>query len=512
MPRYNPSTIEPYWQARWEQTQCFVTPRLPGAQKAYILDMFPYPSGDGLHVGHPEGYTATDIMSRFYRMRGYDVMHPMGFDAFGLPAEEHAIKTGTHPRAQTESNINTFRRQLKMLGFSYDWQRELATIDRGYFRWTQWIFLQLFDSWFDRDAQQGRPISELPIPDTVKLEGAAAVARYQDEHRLAYQAEAPVNWCPALGTVLANEEVIDGRSERGGHPVERRPLRQWMLRITEYADRLERGLEALDWPESIKLLQRNWIGRSEGAEVDFYLGAEPEYHAWKDARRSFGLPVKPGLDVLRIYTTRPDTLFGATYMVVAPEHRLVDQLTTAEQRDAVDEYRRQAAAKSDLERTDLAKDKSGVFTGAFAINPVNHMPVPIWIADYVLASYGTGAIMAVPAHDQRDFEFARQFQLPIVAVVDPGQLEPARGAIVAGKACWTNDGVAIHSGEFDGLSTSQFQQRIVEWLTLSGVGRRAVNYKLRDWLFSRQRFWGEPFPILHELNAYDQPTGVLRSG
>ena len=497
MPRYNPSKIEPYWQAHWERTRCFVTPRLPRFKKAYFLDMFPYPSGDGLHVGHPEGYTATDIMSRFYRMRGYSVMHPMGFDAFGLPAEEHAIKTGTHPRQQTESNINTFRRQLKMLGFSYDWERELATIDREYFRWTQWIFLKLFDTWFDRDVQKGRPISELPIPEQVKSEGPAAIARYQDEYRLAYQAEAPVNWCPALGTVLANEEVVDGRSERGGHPVERRPLRQWMLRITEYADRLEQGLDSLEWPESIKLLQRNWIGRSEGAEVDFYLGAESDYDAWKHARTSSGFPLKPSEDVLRIYTTRPDTLFGATYMVVAPEHRLVDQFTTPEQRHAVADYRLQAAAKSDLERTDLAKDKTGVFTGAYAINPVNNKPVPIWVADYVLASYGTGAIMAVPAHDQRDFEFAKRFNLPIVAVVDPGQHEAECGAIVAGKVCWSDEGIAIHSGEFDGLQTTQFKQRIVEWLGQAGTGRKAVNYKLRDWLFSRQRFWGEPFPILH---------------
>lgn len=510
MPRYNPSKIEPEWQAHWEKTRCFRTPRLPRAKKVYVLDMFPYPSGDGLHVGHPEGYTATDIMTRFYRMRGYSVMHPMGFDAFGLPAEEHAIKTGTHPRTQTEANINTFRRQLKMLGFSYDWERELATIDRGYFRWTQWIFLQLFDTWYDPVSKRGRAISELPIPEEVQSAGPTAVGRYRDEHRLAYQAEAPVNWCPALGTVLANEEVVEGRSERGGHPVERRPLRQWMLRITQYADRLERGLDSLDWSESIKVLQRNWIGRSEGAEVDFYLGTNSAYHAWKESRRTSGFPLKPAEDVLRIYTTRPDTLFGATYMVVAPEHRLVDEFTTAAQRDAVDEYRRQAAAKSDLERTDLAKEKSGVFTGAYAINPVNQRAVPIWVADYVLASYGTGAIMAVPAHDERDFEFATQYKLPIVAVVDPGQTEAARGAIVAGKACWTNEGTAIHSGEFDGLSTPQFKPRIVEWLSQAGVGRHAVNYKLRDWLFSRQRFWGEPFPILHELDAKGNPTGVLR--
>ena len=417
MPRYNPATVEPKWQAYWEQNQTFASPRMPKGEKLYALDMFPYPSGDGLHVGHPEGYTATDIVCRAARMQGKSVLHPMGFDAFGLPAEEHAIKTGEHPRIQTEKNIDTFRRQLKMLGFSYDWSRELATTDVEYFRWTQWIFLQLYDTWFDEALQKGRPIAELPIPAEVSDAGADVVREYRDEHRLAFQSFAPVNWCPALGTVLANEEVIDGKSERGGHPVERRPLRQWMLRITAYASRLESDLESVDWPEGVKALQRNWIGRSTGAEVDFYLGSETD---WSLKRPVQGFSRKPGGDVLRIYTTRPDTLFGATYMVIAPEHPFVERLTTADNAAAVKKYCEQAAAKSDLDRTELAKEKTGVFTGSYAINPANGEQVPIWIADYVLISYGTGAIMAVPAHDERDFEFARQYDIAIKCVVKPG--------------------------------------------------------------------------------------------
>jgi leucyl-tRNA synthetase len=518
MPRYHPSEIEPRWQDHWEDNRCFAAPRLPTSEKAYVLDMFPYPSGDGLHVGHPEGYTATDILARFARMRGVSVMHPMGFDAFGLPAEEHAIKTGTHPRIQTMANIATFRRQLKMLGFSYDWDRELATVDEDYFRWTQWIFLQIYDTWFDPKVQKGRPISELPIPAEVADEGEASIRRYQDEYRLAYQAEAPVNWCPALGTVLANEEVIEGRSERGGHPVERRPLRQWMLRITAYADRLQDQLAGLDWPESIKLLQRNWIGRSEGAEADFFVGdgtagdrgaLERAFAAWKAARADSQLPTKPAQDALRVYTTRPDTMFGATYMVVAPEHPIVDRLTTDEQFDAVKEYCERAVSKSDLERTELAKLKTGVFTGGFAINPVNGASVPVWVADYVLMSYGTGAIMAVPAHDTRDFEFATAFDIPIVAVVDPGADCESRDDVLTGKACVAGDGVAINSGPYDGLTTTEFNTKIIEDLATAGLGRKAVNYKLRDWLFSRQRFWGEPFPILHELDEQGKPTGLV---
>ena len=512
MPRYQPAQLEPKWQRFWEANATFRTPEMPAGEKIFILDMFPYPSGDGLHVGHPEGYTATDIVARFERMRGKTVLHPIGFDAFGLPAEEHAIRTNTPPRVSTERNIATFVRQLKMLGFSYDWDRQLATTDVEYFRWTQWIFLVLFDTWYDPQAQRGRPIAELPIPAEVQAAGSDAVRSYQDEHRLAYQAEALVNWCPALGTVLANEEVIDGRSERGGHPVERRPLRQWMLRITAYAERLEDDLRLLDWSDSIKKLQSDWIGRSTGAEVDFFLGDVQGFDAWKGARKKTGFPRKADEQVLRIYTTRPDTLFGATYMVIAPEHPFVGRLTTAAQRASVEQYCQRAAAKSDLERTELVKEKTGVFTGSYAINPVNGQQVPIWIADYVLISYGTGAIMAVPAHDDRDYEFATQFELPIIAVVDPGSVPDVdRDAVLAGKACFTELGTAVHSGPYDGLPTSDFKARISDDLQVAGLGRAAVNYKLRDWLFSRQRFWGEPFPVLHELGADGRPNGLMRA-
>lgn len=513
MPRYNPAKIEPKWQQYWDDNRTFAAPRLPEGDKLYALDMFPYPSGDGLHVGHPEGYTATDIVSRYARMCGKSVLHPMGFDSFGLPAEEHAIKTNTHPREKTEENIDNFRRQLKMLGFSYDWGRELATTDVDYFRFTQWIFLQLFDTWFDSEAQRGRPIGELPIPADIEAEGSLAIGQYRDDHRLAYQTHAPVNWCPALGTVLANEEVVDGKSEVGGHPVVRMPLRQWMLRITAYAERLEQDLEGLDWSESIKTLQRNWIGRSTGAEVDFFMGSASEFSQWQTDRADSGFPRKADDDVLRIYTTRPDTLFGATYMVIAPEHPAVELLTTAEQAAAVKQYCEAAAAKSDMDRTELAKEKTGVFTGANAVNPVNGEPVPIWIADYVLISYGTGAIMAVPGHDERDFEFAQQFGLPIVAVVDPQKDTEAgtRADVLAAKAVFAGEGVAIHSGKYDGMNTAEFKKQIAEDLSEQGLGRSAVNYKLRDWLFSRQRFWGEPFPILHELDAEGKPTGVVRT-
>jgi len=523
MPRYNPASIEPRWQRYWEENGTFAAPRMPAGEKLYVLDMFPYPSGDGLHVGHPEGYTATDITCRYHRMRGRTVLHPMGWDAFGLPAEQHAIKTGTPPRETTEANIATFRRQLKMLGFSYDWDREVSTTDVAYFRWTQWIFLQLYDTWFDGAQRRGRPIDELPIPADVTAQGEEAVRRYRDDHRLAYQLEAPVNWCPALGTVLANEEVTGGISERGGHPVVRIPLRQWMLRITAYADRLENDLADLDWPEGVKALQRNWIGRSTGAEVDFFLGnensnvddrpAEDDFNAWCQRRANQGYPRTPGPDVLRIFTTRPDTLFGATYMVIAPEHPYVPRLATAAQADAGKAYCDRAAGKSDLDRTDLAKEKTGVFTGSYAVNPVNGAAVPIWVADYVLMGYGTGAIMAVPAHDTRDFEFAQQFSLPIVAVVDPGDAMPAatRDEVLAGRTAYTDVGKAIHSGPYDGLATAAFKQKISEDLAGRGLGRAAVNYKLRDWLFSRQHFWGEPFPILHELDAQGEPTGMVRA-
>jgi len=517
MPRYNHATVEPKWQAIWEEQKTFAAPRLPkaGTKKLYALDMFPYPSGDGLHVGHPEGYTATDIVCRAARMQGRSVMHPMGFDAFGLPAEEHAIKTGEHPRVRTEKNIRVFRRQLKSLGFSYDWGRELATTDLEYFRWTQWIFLKIYDTWFDARQQCGRPISELPIPADVRKRGEDAVRAYQDERRLAYQSEAPVNWCPALGTVLANEEVIDGKSEVGGHAVVRMPLRQWMLRITAYADRLEKDLDELDWSPGIKALQRNWIGRSTGADVYFNLPDTEKVLAetvkWMDRSR-ISIVEDTTCERLTIYTTRPDTLYGATYMVVAPEHPLIDSLTRPEQAKQVKAYREQAARKSDLERTELAKEKTGVFTGSYATNPVNGEAVPIWVADYVLASYGWGAIMAVPAHDERDFEFAQQFGLPIKPVVDPGDAisTSEREEVLAGRRCYAGDGIAVNSAQYNGLTTAEFKKKITADIESGGIGREAVNYKLRDWLFSRQRFWGEPFPILHELDDSGKPTGLVR--
>ncbi|TVR61863.1 MAG: leucine--tRNA ligase [Spirochaetaceae bacterium] len=453
MKRYPFNQIEQKWQRFWEENKTFRTvedPSIPKEKRRYILDMFPYPSAAGLHVGHPEGYTATDIHSRFLRMNGYAVLHPMGFDSFGLPAENYAIQTGTHPRATTEQNIARFRTQIKSLGFSYDWDREISTHDADYYKWTQWIFLQLF------------------------------------ERGLAYMAEVPVWYCEAMGTVLANEEVLttpDGpRSERGNHPVERRPLRQWMLKITAYADRLLNGLDGLDWPESIKQMQRNWIGRSEGANVRFPVAAE----AAADG------------DEIEVFTTRPDTLFGATYMVLAPEHPLVEKITTREHATDVAAYVARATNKSDLERTDLAKDKTGVFTGAYAINPVNDEKIPIWISDYILISYGTGAIMAVPAHDERDFEFATKFSLPIVEVVaPPAARAEGSGLPEGGKRSFTGDGVAINSGEFTGLTTAEFKKAIVAWLERHGHGRHAVNYKIRDWIFSRQRYWGEPFPLVH---------------
>ncbi|MGC6443329.1 MAG: leucine--tRNA ligase [Rubripirellula sp.] len=510
MPRYNPSEIEPVWQAYWENEKTFATPDLPTGKKRYVLDMFPYPSGDGLHVGHPEGYTATDIVSRFARMRGETVLHPMGFDAFGLPAEEHAIKTGEHPRVQTQRNIDNFTRQLKMLGFSYDWDRVLSTTDEDYFRWTQWIFLVLYDTWFDHEQQKGRPIDELPIPDEILEQGDAEVSKYRDSHRLAYQADALVNWCPELGTVLANEEVQDGKSERGGYPVKRIPLRQWMLRITDYAERLLDGLDELDWPVGIKKLQQDWIGRSTGAEVDFFIGDDAAYAGWQTERGEAGFPAESGEQALRVYTTRPDTLFGATYMVVAPEHPLVGQLTSAEQQAAVTAYCEKASFKSDRERTDGDRGKTGVFTGSDAVNPVTGKRIPIWVADYVLAGYGTGAIMAVPAHDERDFEFAVQYNLPVIPVVDPPADHDQREEILAGKVCFAAKGAAINSPGFDGKQTNAVKEAITRRLDGNGMGKAAVNYKLRDWLFSRQRFWGEPFPVLHEVDENGEPTGIKR--
>ena len=463
---YRFTEIEKKWQGYWESNKTFKAIDCDdGKDKYYVLDMFPYPSGQGLHVGHPEGYTASDIVARYKRMKGFNVLHPMGWDAFGLPAEQYAVQTGTHPAETTQKNIDNMLRQIKSLGFSYDWDREVNTTDPNYYKWTQWIFLKFFNSYFDEKEQKAKPIEELPIPEGLSEEEKR---RYIDDHRLAYEAEAPVNWCPALGTVLANEEVVGGVSERGGHPVIRKPMRQWMLRITKYCERLLDGLDKLDWSESIKKLQQDWIGKSIGADVDFKVDGFDE--------------------AIRVFTTRPDTLFGATYMVMAPEHRLVDVITTDEYKEAVKKYIEEAAKKSDLDRTDLAKEKTGQFIGAYAINPVNDEKIPIWISDYVLISYGTGAIMAVPAHDERDWEFATKFELPIIEVVKPP--EPAEG-------CFIGDGTAINSGQFDGLSTAEFKEAVTSWLKERNLGQKAINYKLRDWLFSRQRYWGEPFPIVH---------------
>ena len=548
MPPYNPRVIEPKWQGHWERNKTFRVVEDPNRPKLYVLDMFPYPSGEGLHVGHPEGYTATDMWCRYKRMRGYNVLHPMGYDAFGLPAEQYAIQTGTHPRIKTEENIANIRRQIKRLGFSYDWDREFATTDTGYVKWTQWIFLVLHDTWFDREREwsdsqgrrrrgKGRPISELPIPPEIRGQGDEALRRYQDSFRLAYQTEAPVNWCQALGTVLADEEVINGRSERGDHPVQRIPLRQWMLRITAYADLLVEDLDWLDWPGAIKEMQRNWVGRSEGAELDFYVGPADAFGQWQKTRSDGGFPPEPGGDSLRVYTTRPDTLFGATYIVLAPEHPLVNQLTTSAVRAEVDDYRQRVSTMSEEDRIAGRGEKTGVFTGGYAINPADGQAIAVWIADYVLISYGSGAIMAVPAHDQRDFEFARLFSLPIRPVILPPEPWLERHAApLAGQnqatshkafvqardkdyyalvdAAFSDDGSNINSSgpqfSIDGLATHQAKQRITQELAARGLSQAAVKYKLRDWLFSRQRYWGEPFPILHEVDEQGNPTGLTR--
>ena len=543
--------IEPKWQQHWDEQQTFrawnpgetLPSGHPFAQrygfagktvtaaqlppKYYILDMFPYPSGAGLHVGHPEGYTATDILARYQRARGRHVLHPMGWDAFGLPAEQYAIKTGQHPRKTTEANIATFKRQIKSLGFSYDWSREVDTTDPNYFKWTQWIFLKLYNSYFDPELNKAQPIdlledalSENPKRKSEWKNNAFLVGTHEgflslkDDarpaarqafitgKRLAYVSEAPVNWCPELGTVLANEEVIDGKSEVGGFPVIRRPMRQWMLRITAYAERLLADLDTIDWTESLKEMQRNWIGRSEGAEVDFqiddYSGTGVSPVRSKDIQENPGSHGRDARATIRVFTTRPDTLFGATYMVLAPEHRLVDEITTEDQLQAVQNYREHTARKSDLERTELAKEKTGVFTGAYAINPVTNEKIPIWIADYVLATYGTGAIMAVPAHDERDFEFAQKFKLPIVQVVQPPDAKTNWQGFV-------DDGTAVNSANseisLDGLPTQEAKKKITAWLESKGLGKKTINYKLRDWLFSRQRYWGEPFPIIWKRDA-----------
>lgn len=611
MAGYEFGTIEKKWQDYWADNQTFRQPN-PSEQgfaekpKMYILDMFPYPSGAGLHVGHPEGYTATDIITRFKRMKGFNVLHPMGYDAFGLPAEQYAVEHGVHPRETTAKNIDNIERQIKMFGFSYDWSRRVSTTDVKYYRWTQWIFLQLFNSWYDEEVNAARPIGELvdklvtgryiinPVGQPVSEskphisaffgEPAGAIKWHElspqeqseiiDGQRLAYMAEVPVNWCPKLGTVLANEEVTnEGRSERGDHPVYRKAMRQWVLRITAYADRLLKDVETLNWPEPIKIMQRNWIGKSTGAEVDFPVSCST------------------GESSITVYTTRPDTLFGATYMVLAPEHPLVGDITTADQKAAVHAYVDQAAHKSELDRTADTKDKSGVFTGAYATNPVNDEQIPVWVADYVMMGYGTGAIMAVPAHDTRDFEFAEQHEITIKLVVSnenvrgwgfediymeyfgnkrwstisyismrelpvspEGILEVAKDEGIAdhdikvlpfkdgeavvlysrsidreavrrfqfilegtfeyqtGLDCaYIGDGVAINSGKYDGLSTAKFQEKITRDLEKAGTGQEAVNYKLRDWLFSRQRYWGEPFPIIHcdKCGTVDIPEDQL---
>ena len=430
---YNHNVVEKKWQKYWKENQTFKTGTDPKKKNYYALDMFPYPSGQGLHVGHPEGYTATDIVARMKRMEGYNVLHPMGFDAFGLPAEQYALDTGHNPADFTEKNINNFKRQINSLGFSYDWDREVQTTDPKFYKWTQWIFEQMY------------------------------------KKGLAYEAEVPVNWSPDLVTVVANEEVIDGKTERGGFPVVRKPMRQWMLKITAYADRLLDDLDDIDWPESIKEMQRNWIGRSIGAHINFEVANHPE-------------------EKITVFTTRADTIYGVSYIVIAPELDLVDKITTPEQKAAVEAYKEAAARKSDLDRTDLNHDKTGAFTGAYAINPVNGESIPIWIADYVLATYGTGEVMAVPAHDGRDYDFAKKFDLPIVPVIEGGDVS---------KEVYTGDGQHINSGFLDGLGTKEATEKMVDYLEENGLGKKFVNYKLRDWLFSRQRYWGEPIPVIH---------------
>jgi leucyl-tRNA synthetase len=541
---YNFTSIEKKWQQYWLQNKTFraLEPgEAGGMPKAYILDMYPYPSGAGLHVGHPEGYTATDIVSRYLRMRNFNVLHPMGWDAFGLPAEQHAIKSNEHPSIITRKSIDRFRAQLQSLGFSYDWDREVDTTDPNYYKWTQWIFLQIFNSYFDPVDQKAKPISHLINelfnenlvvapdgsvqinPTTEGLEQISGEVRVErlwrelspeeqrdviDGQRLAYMDEVPVNWCAGLGTVLANEEVIDGKSEVGGFPVERRPMRQWMLRITAYAERLERDLDMLQWPESLKEMQRNWIGRSVGAEVDFVV-IPPDANV---ARTERAMDVDEDHEeelAITVFTTRPDTLYGATYMVLAPEHPLVDRITPAARRETVEAYRTMIAGKSERERMET-KEKTGVFTGAHALNPMTDEKIPIYIADYVLMSYGTGAIMAVPAHDERDFEFAKKFDIPMRAVVmppdtwlaanaprDTNDIRSAYKSDPAGyKSAYVEEGMAINSEIINGLETPAAKERIIDTLAREGDGVRSVKYKLHDWLFSRQRYWGEPFPIL----------------
>jgi leucyl-tRNA synthetase len=512
--KYDHIKIEKKWQEYWDKNKTFKTPDINELDKSkpkyYVLDMLPYPSGDGLHVGHPEGYTATDIISRYKRMRGYNVLHPMGWDAFGLPAEQYAVKVGINPKIGVKECVNRFRNQLKSLGFSYDWDREINTTDEKYYKWTQWMFLKIFNSFFDENENKAKPISELKIPD-----GLSEKEKYEyiNSHRLAYIANTPVNWCPELGTVLANEEVQEQLDK--GYTVIRRPMKQWMLRITKYSERLLKDLELVNWPLNIKKLQINWVGKSEGAIVKFKVISD-KFNGQKE---------------IEVFTTRPDTLFGATYMVLAPEHKLIEEITTDKYKEKVGKYIESAAKKSDLERTELVKDKTGEFTGAYAINPVNQKEIPILISDYVLTSYGTGAIMSVPGHDERDMEFALKFGLEIIPVVVPENLKDSafkkiksengteiiisgRGLqnidngnskefkayiddVIKGKICFTNYGYNINSGFINGLPTEEAKEKMNSWLEENKLGKRSINYKLRDWLFSRQRYWGEPFPIIH---------------
>lgn len=511
--KYEHLAIEKKWQDFWVNNKIFRTPELDELDKSkpkyYVLDMLPYPSGDGLHVGHPEGYTATDIIARYKRMKGFNVLHPMGWDAFGLPAEQFALKKQIHPRIGVEECVKRFRAQLQSLGFSYDWDREINTTDEGYYKWTQWMFLKLYNSYFDTNKNKAKPITELEIPADLK---GKEREKFIDSQRLAFISESPVNWCPELGTVLANEEVPEQLEK--GYTVVRKAMKQWKLRITKYAQRLLEDLDNLKWPENIKKLQINWIGRSEGAVIKFKIKSE----GLKDLRE------------IEVFTTRPDTLFGATYMVFSPEHPLLNDITTPDRRDEVDDYIQAAARKSDLERSELSKDKTGVFTGAYAINPASNTEIPIWISDYVLMSYGTGAIMSVPGHDERDMEFAKKFGLEIIPVVADGKFKDVAfrkissesGEIIIsgkglekligdsakeyneylenvknGKVCFTEDGYAINSGFLTGFSTEEAKEKMLGWLEEKGIGRRNINYRLRDWLFSRQRFWGEPFPLIY---------------
>ena len=461
MMEYNFRSIEEKWQKYWHEKKIYKANNKSDLPKYYVLDMFPYPSGSGLHVGHPLGYIASDIISRYKRTKGFNVLHPMGFDSFGLPAEQYAIKTGQHPKITTENNIVRFKEQLNRLGLSYDWSREIKTSDSSYYKWTQWIFLKLYNSYFDKEKNKAVNISELNIPETLSEKEKI---RFIDNKRLAYIDTIDVNWCEELGTVLANEEVIGGLSERGGYPVIRRPMKQWVMRITDYADRLLDDLDTLDWPESIKTSQRNWIGRSSGAEISFKVDANNE---------------------IEVFTTRPDTIFGATYLVLAPEHPVVDSIVTEDQKKEINKYKETALSKSDLERQENQKNKTGVFTGSYAINPMSKSKIPIWVSDYVLYGYGTGAIMAVPAHDERDFEFANKFNLEILKVIK------------SDEEFYSGSGEIINSGDFNGMDSIKFKEVVTEILEKNGQGKKTINYKLRDWIFTRQRYWGEPIPILH---------------